>query len=439
MAFLFLLNTAALFLLLLLVSAMNAYTSVTLRRLAEDGEGTPAIRHYLEHRVAYRITLVLGVVLLSAVSATLGIPGLRAPAAMYAPAFDLLCAVVLLTILTLGSQLIAAFWPEVLIRGLLPLLHGLVYTLGLVALPIESLVDRQLQEIRNRRGAMEEDKDRDDDIATIIGVGETEGILEKEESALIKGVMEFGSTVVREVMTPRTDMVSAEASVPLSAVGEILARSRHTRMPLYEGQVDNVVGVAYLKDFLSPLQAGESSRKIREFMRPVPFVPENKPISDLLREFQKDRVQLAVVVDEYGGVAGLVTTEDLIEEIVGEIQEADEAEQAPFVESPDGSLNVLGRASVDDLAERLGAEITKGDFDSVAGWVSTALGAIPHAGQSLELDGFRVEILSADRKRIHKVRVSRLEANTPEPVEGNQKEISSSSQISKNGDDPSRP
>lgn len=422
MVFLFLLNSAALFLLLLLVSAMNAYTSVSLRRLAEDEAGAPEIRHYLEHRVAYRITLVLGVVLFSAVETALGIPGLPGPGTMLPAAWNLLCAAILLAVLTVASQVFAAFWPEYLIRALLPLLKGLVFAIGIVSLPLEALVERRMKASRDRREALEEDKDRDDDIATIIGVGETEGILEKEESALIKGVMEFGTTVAREVMTPRTDMVSAEASVPLSTAAEILARSRHTRLPLYEGQVDNVVGVAYLKDFLGPLQAEEGARRVREFMRPVPFVPENKPISDLLREFQKNRVQLAVVVDEYGGVAGLVTTEDLIEEIVGEIQEADEAEQAPFMEGGDGSLVVLGRASVDDLGDRLEVEIPEGDFDSVAGWISTALGAIPHSGQVLDLDGLKVEILSADKKRIHQVRVSRLNDAPLEPLEGKDKE-----------------
>jgi CBS domain containing-hemolysin-like protein len=422
MTFLFLLNTAALFILLLLVSAMNTLTSVSLRRLAEDGDGSPEIRHYLEHRVSYRITLVLCVVLLSAAAAALGVPGLAAPEGLAQAAWDLLGAMVLLALLTLGAQILAASWPEALVRGLLPILRALVFTVGLVSLPLEALVDRRLKARRDRRDAGEEEKDRDEDIATIIGVGETEGILEKEESALIKGVMEFGATVAREVMTPRTDMVCAEASTSLSAAGDILARSRHTRLPLYEGQVDNVVGVAYLKDFLGPLQAGEGSKQVRETMRPVPFVPENKPISDLLREFQKDRVQLAIVVDEYGGVAGLVTTEDLLEEIVGEIQEADEAEQAPFLEGTDGSLEILGRASVDDLAERLGVEIQEGDFDSVAGWISTALGTIPHSGQTLELDGFKVEILSADKKRIHKVRVRRLGGASREPVVGKDKE-----------------
>lgn len=422
MTFLFLINTAALFALLLLVSAMNARTSVSLRRLAEDGDGSVEIRRFLEHRVAYRITLVLCVIWLSGVAVLLGVPGLGAPAGVSVPVWNLLAAAALMAILTLAAQGVAALGPDGLVRALLPLLRVLVYTVGLPSLPVEALVERRQQARRDRREAEEEDKDREEDIATIIGVGETEGILEKEESALIKGVMEFGTTVVREVMTPRTDMVCAEAAVQLSTAADILARCRHTRLPLYEGQVDNVVGVAYLKDFLGPLQAGEGGRKVGEFMRPVPFVPENKPISDLLREFQKDRVQLAIVVDEYGGVAGLVTTEDLIEEIVGEIQEADEAEQVPFVEGADGSLDVLGRASADDLAERLGAELSEGDFDSVAGWISTALGAIPHAGQTLLIDGLGVEILSADKKRIHKVRVRRMDGASREPVEGEDKE-----------------
>jgi CBS domain containing-hemolysin-like protein len=245
-------------------------------------------------------------------------------------------------------------------------------------------------------------------------VGQSEGILESSDSELIRGVIEFGDTVVREVMTPRTDMVSAEAGTPLRKAAEILARARHTRLPLYEGQIDNLVGVAYLKDFLEPLLSGREREPVSAFARPVPFVPENKPIADLLKEFQAQKLQMAIVVDEYGGVDGLVTTEDLIEEIVGEIQESAEAEEEPFREEAPGVLMVLGRASVYDLAQRLGADIPEGDYDSVAGWISTRLGSIPPAGKKVEIDGLSVEILSADRRRIHRVRVKRPPA-PPEP------------------------
>ena len=171
--------------------------------------------------------------------------------------------------------------------------------------------------------------------------------------------------------------------------------------------MDNIVGVVYVKELLGPLLQGGGSDSLQRFMRPVPFVPENKPISQLLREFQREKVQLAIVVDEYGGVDGLVTSEDLLEEIVGEIQESDEAEEAPFKTTGEGQVEALGRASVYDLAVTLGVNLSEGDYDTVAGWVITALGSIPRAGDRTVIEGLEVEILQADRKRIHRVRVTR--------------------------------
>jgi CBS domain containing-hemolysin-like protein len=185
-----------------------------------------------------------------------------------------------------------------------------------------------------------------------------------------------------------------------------MAKARHTRLPLYEGQVDNIVGVAYLKDFLAHVLEGEGERPVSDFARPVPFVPENKPISALLREFQAQKLQLAIVVDEYGGVDGLVTTEDLVEEIVGEIQEADEPGGGPITDLSPGVVEALGRAPLWEVAERLGVDLPEGDYDSVAGWITTSLGAIPHQGQHLDLNGVEVDVLSADKRRIHKVRAA---------------------------------
>ena len=274
----------------------------------------------------------------------------------------------------------------------------------MVALPLAAVLSRQLSAHRERQDL--EDEDKEEEISALINVGQSEGILEKEDSVLIRGVMEFGDTVAREVMTPRTDMVCAPASASLKTAADLMAKARHTRLPLYEGQVDNVVGVAYLKDFLSHVLSGEGDRPVSEFMRPVPFVPENKPISALLREFQSQKLQLAIVVDEYGGVDGLVTTEDLVEEIVGEIQEAGEPGEEPFREVSPGVVEALGRASLYDVAERLGVDLPEGDYDSVAGWITTSLGVIPHQGQRVTLDGVDVEVLAADKRRIHKVRTT---------------------------------
>lgn len=255
----------------------------------------------------------------------------------------------------------------------------------------------------------EENEDtREEEIEAFIEEGTREGIFETEESELIKGIMGFSDTIVREVMTPRTDIVSVEASTPLKEAIKIFAESRHTRLPVYEEQIDNVIGTIYIKDILYPAMGENSNSKVKEFMKPVPFVPENKPISQLLKEFQLNKQQLAIVVDEYGGVDGLVTTEDLLEEIVGEIEEIGEKEEELIKIIDEETVEVKGRTSLKDLEEILDCDFPEGNYDSVAGWISTKLGSIPHLGATFTIDNFSVKIVSADKKRIHKVLIRKL-------------------------------
>lgn len=405
---------AALFVLLLVRSALNGLSAMDLTRLAEEGDPVrPGVRAFKARRLAYQLTLQFGILFSGMAAALLSAAVMALRGSGRPLTWGFIQGVGAVLVLGAAAQVISAFNPERVFLLTLPALRLLLWVFGIVTVPLAALLQRQLAAYRKRSDL--EDEDKEEEIAALIDVGQSEGILEKEDSVLIRGVMEFGDTVAREVMTPRTDMVSAPADTPLKAAAELLARARHTRLPLYEGQIDNIVGVGYLKDFLAPLLAGEDGEPVSRFARPVPFVPENKPISDLLREFQKGRLQLAIVVDEYGGVDGLVTTEDLLEEIVGEIQEYDEAEEEPFKTLSAGTVEALGRASVDDLVERLGVDLPEGDYDSVAGWITTAIGSIPHAGQRFTIHGVDVEVLSADRRRIHRVRVSVPEqAETPE-------------------------
>ncbi len=406
---------ALLFLLLLVRAALNGLSAMTLNRMAEEeAPSAYAVKAYLHRRLAYLLTLQFSVLVLSIVATLLFTAGLVRSKAAQPLFWGFVVSLLGILVLASVAQAVAALDPERIFLATFPVVRAFLWVFGVVTVPLASLLSRRLHVLRERM----DDEDEEEEISALINVGQSEGILEKEDSVLIRGVMEFGDTVAREVMTPRTDMVSAPANTPLTAAAELLAKARHTRLPLYEEQIDDIVGVAYLKDFLGALLAGEGSRPVREFARPVPFVPENKPISQLLREFQEQKLQLAIVVDEYGGVDGLVTTEDLLEEIVGEIQEYDEAEEEPFVDRAPGVVETLGRASVYDLAERLGVDIPEGDYDSVAGWISTALGTIPRSGEHHIIHGMEVEILSADRRRIHRVRVSLPKPAAEAPPEG---------------------
>ena len=406
-AFALALLLAFLFAMLLVRASLNGLTVMSLNRLAEDEiPAAAAVAGYLRRRQAYLFSLQMGILLSTAGAAILLADALGAAGNARPMLWGFAGAAALLLCLSLVAQVLASVNPQKTFLLTLPLLRALLWIFGAAAVPLGALWEKRMTAAKERQG--QEDEDKDEEISALINVGRSEGILEGEDSVLIRGVLEFGDTVAREVMTPRTDMVCAAAQTPLREAAERLARARHTRLPVFEGQIDNIVGVAYLKDFLEPLLAGEGDRPVAAYSRPVPFVPENKPISALLREFQRDKLQLAIVVDEYGGVDGLVTTEDLLEEIVGELQESAESEEAPFTEVSPGVFESLGRASLYDLAEKIGADLPEGDYHSVAGWISTHLGAIPHTGDELSLDGVHVEILSSDRRRIHRVRL-RLE------------------------------
>ena len=408
-------SLALLFLLLLVRAALNGLSAMTLNRMAEEEAPSAAtVRAYLHRRLAYLLTLQFSVLALSIGATLLLTADLVRSKANQPLLWGFVASLLSVLVLASVAQAVAALNPERVFLATLPVVRAFLWVFGIVTVPLASLLSRRLHVLRERM----DDEDEEEEISALINVGQSEGILEKEDSVLIRGVMEFGDTVAREVMTPRTDMVSAPANTPLTAAAELLAKARHTRLPLYEEQIDDIVGVAYLKDFLGALLAGEGGRPVREFARPVPFVPENKPISQLLREFQEQKLQLAIVVDEYGGVDGLVTTEDLLEEIVGEIQEYDEAEEEPFVDRAPGVVETLGRASVYDLAERLGVDIPEGDYDSVAGWISTALGTIPRSGERFTIHGLEVEVLSADRRRIHRVRVTLPKPAEEAPADG---------------------
>ena len=399
-------SLVALFMLLLVRSCLNGLSVMAVTRLAEEeipmAEG---VRAYLRRRPAYSLTLQLGVLSMGLAAALLLTGELDARGLQNPLLWGFVSGLALLLLLAAVAQLLSALDPEKIFLYTLPSVRVFLWILGPVTLPLGALLDRRLSAVKER--ADQEDEDKEEEISALIQVGKSEGILEGEDSVLIRGVMEFGDTVAREVMTPRTDMISAPASTSLKEAADLLARARHTRLPIYEGNIDHLVGVAYLKDFLAPLLAGDGEKPVSAVARPTLFVPENKPLGQLLREFQKQKLQLAIVVDEYGGVDGLVTTEDLLEEIVGEIEEHGEADAAPFKEVAPGVVEALGRASVGDLAEKLGVDLPEGDYDSVAGWINTALGTIPQAGQRLDLDGVSVEVLSADRRRIHRVRVTR--------------------------------
>ncbi len=237
-----------------------------------------------------------------------------------------------------------------------------------------------------------------------------------DENRLLRSVVDFGETLVREVMTPRPDVVAIESDATLDDLRRLVREQEYSRLPVYTENLDNIVGVMVVKDLIQMSGEPDGSRRVTELMRPATFVPETKRVLDLLRELQQGRSHLAIVVDEYGGTAGLVTVEDVVEELVGEIRDEYDSEAEPIVREPDDAFVFSGKVGIGDLAERLGVRIEEGDFETVGGFVLARLGRVPAVGERFELDGLDVEIVEAERKRIHKVRIRRHTSPVAEPA-----------------------
>lgn len=240
-----------------------------------------------------------------------------------------------------------------------------------------------------------------------INSSEEEGILNESEGDMLQSIFEFGDTIVREVMVPRTDMVCCPTAAKLSTFLELIIRSGHSRVPLYEGSMDQIVGVVYAKDLLRHWGANDESLTLGQVMRTPYFIPETKRIEDLLMDFRTRRVHMAIAVDEYGGTSGLITIEDLLEEIVGDIQDEYDLE-VPWVQpQEDGTLLVDARANVEELEEYYNIVIPREKFDTVGGYLFHLLGNVPTAGEKIIDNGLVLQIEESDERRIGMVRIWR--------------------------------
>jgi len=242
-------------------------------------------------------------------------------------------------------------------------------------------------------------------VEALIEAGQEEGILEESDRDLIQSVVEFGDKTVREVMTPRPEIVAVPATTTVEQFTELLKKYPYSRIPVFEGSIDHIKGIVYAKDVLQVPDVEAHTRTVRDLMKTeVYFVPETKQGSELLREMQRDNARLAVVIDEYGGVAGLVTIEDLVEEIVGEIR--DEHEKSEVVKESDTSYIFNGNTDVDLLEKLLGVRPDEKEATTIAGLVSELAGHIPKAGEVFEENGLRFEVLESTERRVDRVRVS---------------------------------
>ena len=245
----------------------------------------------------------------------------------------------------------------------------------------------------------------DAELKAMADVAHEEKVIEHDERTFIHSIIDFGDTVAREVMTPRPDMVTVEADATVGDALEAALVAGYSRIPVEEDGIDDIIGIAYAKDLVRAERQGKAAQVVRDSMRPPKFIPESKEVSDLLREMQEEKFHMAIVVDEYGGTAGLITLEDLLEELVGDIVDEFDVEQPTVERSDDGSVLVSALYSVDDADDLLGAELPRGPWDTVGGLMLDLAGRVPDPGDSVEVDGFRLTAVDVRGRRIGRVRI----------------------------------
>jgi len=301
-------------------------------------------------------------------------------------------------------------------RWLLPLL-SLLRGLAWMARPFVALLGffQSLIDLADDSSAAEEQPTPAENIDALISAGQEEGLIEEQDRKLIQSVVEFGDKVVREVMTPRPRIIAIPADSTLEELRQLVIHEQYSRIPAFDKNIDQITGFVHVRDMFELEEEERAKRLVRELVRPIPFVPETKPVSDLMRHMQQENTHMVIVVDEYGNTAGLATMEDLLEVIIGEIRDEHEP-STDVMEDGHGGFIVAGNFDLDRVADLLESFHREEDVESttVGGLVSEWLGRVPKAGELVDRDGIRVEVLASDEWRVEQVRISKSQAVTHE-------------------------
>ena len=388
-------------------TAFSALMKLSLRFSAERGRDD-RLGYYLDDPIELFVParLLLGIIFALATVLLAVVTG-REGVSLESLAVLLACVAVYIFVCEhLLPSIIVRQNPEGVLAVLLPSFSVVAAAMS----PISSILVSLLRTGRPERAAAAEeqtDEEAGEVAHAYLEAGEEQGLIEGDEKRLLQSIVDFGDTLVREVMTPRPDIVAVQGDASVAELRALFREQEYSRFPVYRENLDNILGIIRVKDLLQIDDSALDRHPITPLVRPATFVPETKRVPELLKEFQRKQVQLAIVVDEYGGTAGLVTIEDLLEEIVGEIRDEDDVETEPIVDEGNGSFVFSAKVSFDELRERLGLEIEPEGFETVGGYILARVGRVPAVGESFELDGMHVEVLEAERRRIHKVRFRR--------------------------------
>lgn len=384
-------------------AAFSALMRLSLRLVAERSGRPGALGQYLDDPLLLFLPVRLLIGLVTAAATALlargiGVLGLQTIPLIIAVIFGFVVVCEhLLPLLIVGRD------PERVLEVLLPSFAPVAKMLG----PLTRWISRSVAVKRQQAMVSpEEAADEATEVAkAYIDTAEQEGIIEGEERRLLQSIVDFGDTLVREVMTPRPDIVAINEDATVGALRALFREQEYSRFPVFRDSLDNIAGFVFIKDLVGLPPETSDHSPIRPLIRPPVLVPETKRVSELLKQFQRQQTQSAIVVDEYGGTAGLVTIEDLLEEIVGEIRDEYDVESEPIVDEGSGRFVFSGKVSIDEMMQRLDVEIEREGFETVGGFLMHHIARVPANGETFEIDGLTVEVLDAARRRINRVRV----------------------------------
>jgi putative hemolysin len=403
---LFLLGLAAVYL-GAIEAAFSALVRLSLRLVAERSDRPDQLGAYLDEPLLLFVPVrfLLGLVTAAAtalLAAEIGITGIHTVTliAGCVVAFILLCEL-LLPIVLVGHD------PERALEWLLPTFTPVATGLG----PLSRWIARSMASVRKTPAPPAAEPGEaaaaaNEATKAYIDTAEEEGLIQGEERKLLQSIVDFGDTLVREVMTPRPDIVAIEEAATIAGLRTLFREQEYSRFPVYKDSLDNIAGFVFIKDLVL-LGETDDLRPITSLVRPAVVVPETKRVPELLKQFQRQQTQCAIVVDEYGGTAGLVTIEDLLEEIVGEIRDEYDVETEPIVDEGHGRFVFSGKVDVDEVAQRLDVHIERAGFETVGGYLLSHLGRVPVVGERFDIDDLTVEVLDAERRRVNKVRIAK--------------------------------
>jgi putative hemolysin len=408
----------AVFMLVFLSTIESAYESlsdISLRVMLAEREATSRRRFFremLDHRLRFELMLIFGTqlstvliaILLFNISLRLAVP--------YPLAITFVVAFIIVMLFRqLLPRMLAQNQPEDVLWRLLPFFRLFYQFAYIFIAPVSSLLSKARKEDSLPARDEEETEETKEEIQAFIDVGEEQGIIEESEGEMIQSIVEFSDTRAEQVMRARSQIVAIESSATIGDARRLIMESKYSRIPVYRQQLDHVEGILHVRDLLAFCDPEKLSIPVTACMRPAYFVPESKQLAELLEEMQKAKIQLAIVIDEYGGVAGLVTVEDIVEEIVGEIEDEDRAPAAAeMVKEEDGSYLVNGSAEIRKVEMLFEKELEADDFTTVAGLIISELGHVPAVGEKLQFKGLEFEVADADNRRVNRVRLRPIEA-----------------------------